>query len=297
MSKVISFSISDRYLDKIRSLYPDLTENLAAKQFLIDQLDASLDVSLDNNLDDKLRILIEKSLGDRLDATEKSISKWLLDFDNRINDIDREMKDRSIAIDDQIEKIKNRLDNWTLATNSDIKDIRDKSIKIDHQIKAIEARLDENLDTNLDANLDDSLDSSLYESYSEIFNDSPDESLDESLDTKLNTKVDTNLAVIMDKRYPLSIITLIAATIKAIEARLYENLDTNLDTNLDDSLDTKLDDSLDDAPTQGKWLTLQEILDQRRKGWPKSIEGLRKKAIREGWPRRDRENRKEYQIP
>ncbi|MCZ8048256.1 MAG: hypothetical protein GPI90_19850 [Microcystis aeruginosa K13-05] len=326
MSKVISFSISDRYLDKIRSLYPDLTENLAAKQFLIDQLDASLDVSLDNNLDDKLRILIEKSLGDRLDATEKSISKWLLDFDNRINDIDREMKDRSIAIDDQIEKIKNRLDNWTLATNSDIKDIRDKSIKIDHQIKAIEARLDENLDTNLDANLDDSLDSSLYESYSEIFNDSPDESLDKSLDTKLNTKVDTNLAVIMDKRYPLSIITLIASTIKAIEARLYENLDTNLDTNLDDSLesyseifndrpdeslddnlDTKLDDSKEPVTLEEillrkkaireEWQTLKEILDQGRKDLPKSIEGLRKKAIREGWPRRDRENRKEYQIP
>ncbi|MFM6433845.1 MAG: hypothetical protein ACKPGW_01240 [Microcystis panniformis] len=108
---------------------------------------------------------------------------------------------------------------------------------------------------------------------------------------------------------------------------MYAKLDTKVDTNLDDSLDTKLDDSLDDAPidekrgqtvatrslrkiepaiepdgqpfdlAQGKWLTLQEILDQRRKDWPKSKEGLRKKAIREGWPRRDRENRKEYQIP
>jgi hypothetical protein len=45
-----------------------------------------------------------------------------------------------------------------------------------------------------------------------------------------------------------------------------------------------------------EWLTLKEILGQRRKDWPKSIEGLRRKAIREGWPRRDRENRKEYQI-
>ncbi|NCS59600.1 MAG: hypothetical protein GPJ16_23420 [Microcystis aeruginosa G11-04] len=45
MSKVISFSISDRYLDKIRSLYPPLTDNLAAKQFLIDQLDEGLDTS------------------------------------------------------------------------------------------------------------------------------------------------------------------------------------------------------------------------------------------------------------
>ncbi len=104
MSKVISFSISDRYLDKIRSLYTDLTDNLAAKQFLIDQLDASLETSLDNNLDDKLRI-IEKTLEDRLDATEKSISKWILDFDSQIKNIDQSMKDKSIAIDHQIKAI------------------------------------------------------------------------------------------------------------------------------------------------------------------------------------------------
>jgi hypothetical protein len=246
MSKIISFSISDRYLAKIRSLYPELTENLAAKQFLIDQLDADLDENLDTNLDDKLRI-IEKNLDDRLDGTEKSISKWIFDFDNRIKDIDQEMKDRSITIEHQIEKIKNRLDNWTLATSTDIKDVKDKSIAIDHQIKAIEARLDENLDTNLDA-MDDSLDSSLYESYSEIFIDKPDKNLDDSLDNELDDAA-------INKKHG-----------KSIEP--------------------------DD-----KWLTLQEILGQRRKDWPKSIEGLRKKAIREGWPRRDRENRKEYQIP
>ena len=210
MSKVLSFSISDRYLDKLRSLYPELTENLAAKQFLIDQLDAGLDDNLDNDLDDKLKILIEKSLGDRLDATEKSISKWILDFDDRIKDTDREMKDRSIAIE--------------------------------HRIAAIEARLDDSLDNTLD----ESLDNNLYEGYSEIFIDKPDESLDDSLDNKLD------------------------------------------DATIDKKQSIKPDD---------KWLTLQEILGQRRKNWPKSAEGLRKKAIREGWPQRIRENRKEYQIP
>jgi hypothetical protein len=187
-----------------------LTENLAAKQFLIDQLDESLYTSLDNNLDDKLRT-IEKSLGDRLDASEKSISKWILAFDNRIKDIDQEMKDRSIAIEHQIEKIK--------------------------------IRLNESLDTSLDDSLDDNPGSNLYESYSEIFIDKPD-----------------------------------------------ENLVSKLDTNLDNGLDKE-------SVTLEEWLTLKEILGQRRKNWPTSIEGLRKKAIRERWPRRDRENRKEYQIP
>ena len=209
MSKVLSFSISDRYLDKLRSLYPELTENLAAKQFLIDQLDAGLD----DNLDDELKILIS-----RLDATEKSISKWILAFDDRIKDTDREMKDRSIAIE--------------------------------HRVEKIEARLDDSLDKTLDDSLDESLDSSLYESYSEIFIDKPDENLDNSLDNKLDDAT-------IDKKQSIE---------PAIEP--------------------------DD-----KWLTLQEILGQRRKNWPKSAEGLRKKAIREGWPQRIRENRKEYQIP
>ena len=217
MSKVISFSISDRYLNKIRSLYPELTENLAAKQFLIDQLDAGLD----NNLDDEIKIL-----ANRLEATEKSISKWILAFDDRIKDIDREIKDRSIAIE--------------------------------HRVEKIEARLDDSLDKTLDDSLDESLDSSLYEGYSEIFIDRPDENLDDILDTKLN-----------------------------------DDLDDSPDKSLDDAtIDKKQSIEPDD-----KWLTLQEILGQRRKNWPKSAEGLRKKAIREGWPQRIRENRKEYQIP
>lgn len=77
MSKVISFSISDKYLEKLRTLYPSLTDNLAAKQFITDGLDSSLGNSLDGNLDGdldgKLKSLIETSLDglldERLDAT------------------------------------------------------------------------------------------------------------------------------------------------------------------------------------------------------------------------------------
>ena len=258
MSKVISFSISDRYLDKLRSLYPELTDNLAAKQFLTDQLDADLDDNLDNDLDDKLKILTN-----RLDTTEKSISKWILDFDNRINGIDREMKDRSIALDHQIKTIEAKLDE-----------------SLDN---SLDESLDNSLDESLDNTLDESLDSSLYESYSEIFIDRLDENLDDSLDNELDDKLD-------------------------------ETLDNNLDDRLDDTSDdiespnNSINDKEQGQPIElnsikpaiepdGQWLTLKEILGQHRKDWPKSIEGLRRKAIREEWPRRDRENRKEYQIP
>jgi len=98
MSKVISFSISDRYLDKLRSLYPALTDNLAAKQFVTDRLDGSLDDALDDNLktliesslssslddtlddvlDDKLKTIIETSLDDVLDERLDAVMGKLL---------------------------------------------------------------------------------------------------------------------------------------------------------------------------------------------------------------------------
>ncbi|MDT3677200.1 hypothetical protein [Microcystis wesenbergii] len=89
MSKVISFSISDRYLDKLRTLYPALTDNLAAKQFLTDRLDSSLgsglDASLDDGLDDRVKTLIESwvdgLLEVRLDAT---VGKSLTSLSERL---------------------------------------------------------------------------------------------------------------------------------------------------------------------------------------------------------------------
>ncbi len=90
MSKVISFSISDKYLEKLRSLYPSLTDNLAAKQFLTDGLDSnlgnSLDGSLDTGLDGRVKSLIESELDGllevRLDAT---VGKLLTSLSERLS--------------------------------------------------------------------------------------------------------------------------------------------------------------------------------------------------------------------
>jgi hypothetical protein len=108
MSKVISFSISDRYLDKLRSLYPSLTDNLAAKQFLTDGLESSLgnslDASLDDGLDDKLKTLIESSLDgildERLDAV---VGKSLTSLSDRLSRLE-ESSDDSLddGLDDRV---------------------------------------------------------------------------------------------------------------------------------------------------------------------------------------------------
>jgi hypothetical protein len=98
MSKVISFSISDRYLAKIRSLYPGLTDNLAAKQFLTDRLDeglsSSLDASLDDGLDCRVKTLVESwvdgLLDERLDATVgkliSSLTERLTRLESRLDE-------------------------------------------------------------------------------------------------------------------------------------------------------------------------------------------------------------------
>jgi hypothetical protein len=98
MSKVISFSMSDRYLAKIRSLYPGLTDNLAAKQFLTDRLDEGLSnsllASLDDRLDGKLETMIQTRLDglldERLDATVGkligSLTERLARIETRLDD-------------------------------------------------------------------------------------------------------------------------------------------------------------------------------------------------------------------
>ena len=121
MSKVISFSVSDRYLDQIRSLYPGLSDNLAAKQFLTDRLDSSLSSSLDSSLDDgldgKLKPLVESwvdgLLDERLDAT---VGKLIG------------------SLNERLARLETRLDD------------------------GLDGDLDDGLDGSLDGNLDDGLD-------------------------------------------------------------------------------------------------------------------------------------------
>lgn len=89
MSKIISFSISDRYLDKIRSLYPNLTENLAFKQFVTDRLDLSLDDTLDGDLDGKLKTLVESELNALLDARlDDAMGKLIGDLSERLSRVE-----------------------------------------------------------------------------------------------------------------------------------------------------------------------------------------------------------------
>lgn len=96
MSKVISFSISDRYLDKLRSLYPALTDNLAAKQFITDGLESSLGSSLDGSLDDgldgRVKSIIETSLDGILEGRLDAVAgKLISDLSERLSRLEKRL--------------------------------------------------------------------------------------------------------------------------------------------------------------------------------------------------------------
>lgn len=129
MSKVISFSISDRYLDKLRTLYPALTDNLAVKQFVTDGLDSSLgnslDVSLDDGLDDKLKTLIESSLSSSLDDTLDDV------LDDKLKTIIETSLDG--ILDERLDAVMGKL-----------------LTSLSERLSRLEERLDDSLDGRLD---------------------------------------------------------------------------------------------------------------------------------------------------
>ena len=221
MSKVISFSISDRYLDKLRSLYPSLTDNLAVKQFVTDGLDGSLgnslDVSLDDGLDDRVKTLIESwvdgLLDERLDA---SVGKSLTSLSDRLS------------------------------------------------------RLEERLDDSLDGRLDDM--ERLLKLQREASIASPIPTGEPSPDepNAIEPAIDTLPVPIQGTDEPVETDSSIETGTGAIET--------------------------DSKP----WYTIDDLLDCHYPSWPKTKEGLRKKALTEQWPKRTRRGIKgnpyEYQA-
>jgi hypothetical protein len=121
MSKVISFSISDRYLDKLRSLYPSLTDNLAVKQFVTDGLDGSLgnslDVSLDDGLDDRVKTLIESWVDGLLEVRlDASVGKLITSLSERMARLEERLDDSLDGRLDDMEPLLKREKECSIAT-------------------------------------------------------------------------------------------------------------------------------------------------------------------------------------
>jgi hypothetical protein len=223
MSKVISFSISDKYLEKLRTLYPDSTDNLAVKQFVTDRLDEglsnSLDASLDDRLDGRVKTLVESCvdglLDERLDAT---VGKLIGSLTERL------------------------------------------------------ARIETRLDDSLDGRLDDMEPLLRLQRAASIADHSPDEPaiVPPNEPNAIEPAIDTLPVPIQGTDEPVETDSSIETGTGAIET--------------------------DSKP----WYTIDDLLDCHYPSWPKTKEGLRKKALTEQWPKRTRRGSKgnpyEYQA-
>ena len=225
MSKVISFSISDKYLEKLRTLYPDSTDNLAVKQFVTDRLDeglsSSLDASLDDRLDGRVKTLVESwvdgLLDERLDAT---VGKLIGSLTERL------------------------------------------------------ARIETRLDESLDGSLDD-MEPLLKLQREASITTSP---------------IPTDEPAIVPPNEPNAIEPAIDTLPVPIQG-------TDEPVETDSSIETGTGAIETDSKP---WYTIDDLLDCHYPSWPKTKEGLRKKALTEQWPKRTRRGSKgnpyEYQA-
>jgi hypothetical protein len=163
-----------------------------------------------------------------------------------------------------IEVVKDRLDNWVLAVDGDIKDInqkiRDRSLQVDHQIASIKSRLDI-LEPLLKLQREASIADHSPLPTGEPSPDKPN---------AIEPVIDTLPVPIQGTDEPVETDSSIETGTGAIET--------------------------DSKP----WYTIDDLLDCHYPGWPKTKEGLRKKALTEGWTRRTRRGSKgnpyEYQA-
>lgn len=196
---------------------------------------------------------------------------------NRLDKIDNQLdSDRIDKLEATTQRLDNRLDTIAKKLNDWIEAIDDRLTDSDQglskKITSLEHRLNA-LAIQLDSQQLDKIDT-----------DSQQDSQQENPDMKplLNREKECSIASPLPPS-PLS------PALEAIETVRSET-DSSIDTGTGEAV------TIGDKP----WYTIDELLDCHYSGWPETKEGLRKKALTEGWPRRTRRGSKgnpyEYQA-
>ena len=97
---------------------------------------------------------------------------------------------------------------------------------------------------------------------------------------------------------PISTIETVASAIETIEET--DSTVEDADSVEPDSTVETGEDAIETVTDSKPWYTIDELLDCHYPGWPETKEGLRKKALRENWPKRTQRGSKgqpyEYQV-
>lgn len=267
--------------------------------FISGCLDGRIDISLvtgkgnrldklDNRIDseriDKLETDTQR-IDNQLDTISKKLTDWIEAFDDRLNDCDQGLTNRMISLEHRLKTLSIQLDSQKdrQGETPDMEPLIKEALRLDHLddqslIDAIESRIE-----------DTEIDESDYESVPSPFptiGENPDmeplitvETADDTVETVIET-VESVYTVESD-----SINEPVQPAIGPVPGET-------------DSIESVTGE----AVTIGNkpWYTIDELLDCHYPGWPETKEGLRKKALTEGWPRRTRRGNKgnpyEYQA-
>ncbi len=219
-----------------------------------------IDNQLDSNRLDKLEATTQE-IDKRLGNLSKKVTDWVIAFDDCLNDCDRELS----------EKINN----------------------LEHRLNALASQLD----SQQDRQQIDSID------------------IDSQLDRQRETP-DMGTVVTVEAVYtvetadtvePDSINKPVKDSIEGSEKKIVDSLDIligSIDGTVESvepnsSIET-VASAIESVTDSKPWYTIDELLDCHYPGWPKTKEGLRKKALTECWPRRTQRGSKgnpyEYQA-
>ena len=331
MSKVISFSISDRYLDKLRSLYPSLTDNLAVKQFVTDRLDGSLgnslDASLDDGLDDRVKTLIESwvdgSLDERLDA---AVGKLITSLSERMARIETRLDDSLDGSLDDMELLLRMQREASIAsplpTNQETVETAMDSVEAISEPEKKIIPLPDTLPVPT-GETSPSLPPPARPAIKTVTPDSPPSPPDQPAIEEIKKKItlpdtsivypigivetvepdpsiDTELEAIEPlTSEPIPIDDTVASAIETVTVEVVNEANSSIES-VTDAIKTVLgepDSTIDTEPgaieTDSKpWYTVKELLDCHYPGWPTTSDKLRKKAETEQWPKRTRRGSK-----
>jgi len=271
MSKVISFSISDKYLEKLRTLYPALTDNLAVKQFVTDGLDGSLgnslDGSLDDGLDDRVKTLIESwvdgLLDERLDAT---VGKLITSLSERMARLEERLDDSLDGRLDDMERLLRLQREASIATSPIVEPTGETSHDEPDQ-------------------------PAIGTVTREVSPSPPDRPAIETLTSESDSSIEGEDAIeTLTPEVSSSPLDRPAiGTLPTVETGI-DSVESGSDTEpVKEAIETVTGDSK-------PWYTLKELLDCHYFNWPSTRQGLQKKADREHWPKRKRKDSQVYEY-
>jgi hypothetical protein len=214
-------------------------------------------------LDSRIDISLVTGKGQRIDNQ--------LD-DDRLNKIDN----RIDGIETTTQRLAKRLSDWIEAIDDRLNDcdqgLSNKITSLEHRLNALAIQLAIQLDSQLDSQKD----------RQEIDTDSQEiDDMDQLLRLQREASIATS---------PLP-----PSPDEPVRPAI-ESLPTVETVSTDSSIELGEAVTIGDKP----WYTIDDLLDYHYPGWPKTKEGLRKKALTEGWPRRTRRGSKgnpyEYQA-